>query len=131
MNFIEKYLKLRSIHPFDKLQSAVVAAIADVCFERVFSPSETVVSAGNLPTHFFVAFEGGIFSENGRCENLFSIKNLIEMSEYAENFKASKECGAHCLVMKREHFQTAVKNCPEILTLIAKGMLEKRKERKE
>lgn len=127
MNFFEKYLKLRSVAPFDSIDADAAAAIADICEERSFAPSAIVAPEGGLPTHFFIVFEGWICSENGGREKLFNLKKLIDMSEYSENFRASKEEGARCLVMTREHFQGAIKNCPEILSNIARRMAIERK----
>lgn len=115
MDFKEKYILLRSHFCFKDLAKSDAAVIADAAVFREFKKGQCIVTKDSLATHLFIILKGAVDCGAKKYTLMFLPQAALDGDDYAADFFADSQTGAQCLVLTRERFAAAVKNCPSIL----------------
>ena len=117
MTFLERFIALRRSRFFDVMSDAELATLAEIVRESNFAPSATVCDGGRVLEKVYVVTAGDVVRESGtsvpRC---FGAASLLFGLPVRERLIASSEEGAQCLVIRRPHFLTILRQFPCFLT---------------
>ncbi|MCB1165144.1 MAG: hypothetical protein KDK37_07245 [Leptospiraceae bacterium] len=114
MNLADRIIALESIFPFSRLREGELAALANVCTERQYAPSEPLVVAGQIMKRFVICVQGGFVDESGPdSRRLFGAHSLLFDQEQDRSLTAGPQ-GALCLVMQKGHFFRTMYELPEV-----------------
>jgi signal-transduction protein with cAMP-binding, CBS, and nucleotidyltransferase domain len=117
MSVTERFFRLRSVHPFDRLHDSELAMIADAAVVRAYEPGHVIASAGKPMKALIITLEGQLCYEDGTVlPQVFSPGHLLMGAALEQSVCVSGTEPAFCLLIAKSHFFTMLYECP-LLTL--------------
>lgn len=117
MTFLERFIALRRSRFFDGMSDAELTTLAEIVRERNFAPNATVCDSGRVLEKVYVVTAGDVHRESGASvPQCFGAASLLFGLPVRERLIASSEKGAQCLVIRRPHFLTLLRQFPCFLT---------------
>ena len=113
-------LKNSPLFHFLSLQEMLV--VAQASSTAVYRPDALICEKGEIPAYVYLIIRGDISGDSPSViPGIIGLESLLFDRPLTEDLRASSTEGAHCLVLKKEHFLTLINECPAILS----GLIER------